>query len=342
MRSQTRKAYERLVGGRFVGVLVVGVVGSLIGLGVVGAPAASASPTPPTLGKATPFAVLAGTTVTNTGPTVISGDLGVDPGSAVTGFTTSSTKGTGTVVNGTQYKATSVALTAQHGLTTAYTNAKTAPSTQTVTGKNLSGMSLTSGVYTSSSNMTLTGTLTLVGTANSVFIFQAGSTLSTGSGSSVVLSGGVQPCNVFWQVSSSATLKTTSKFVGTILASTSASLTKGVAVTGRVLAKTGAVTLLSDKVTESTCSSTATSTTSSTTPTTVASTSATTVASTTVTTTASPTATTAPVAVVPATHTGEPWSGWLYWLIIALIGAGGFVLLADRARRRHLGRQAKS
>lgn len=340
------------------GVFPVVVVSSmaLFTLGVVAGTVADASPlaTAPTLGAAAPFAVLAHTTVTNTGTTVVSGDLGVYPTQAVTGFVTSTTKGAGTVVTGQQYRGTTtVAKPAQADLSVAYTEAKAAPATatNTVTGKNLSGMKLDAGVYTSTSGLALTGTLTLTGTPSSVFIFQAVTTLITGTGSSIVLDGGVQACNIFWQVGSSATLKTGSKFFGTVMAYATASLQKTVTVTGRILVKTGAVTLLTDHVTESACAQTTTTTTPTTspatTPTTVGTThpTPTTAPSTVVTTHTTPATTPATTpgsqaasVVVPTAHTGEPWSGWLYWLIVASVGALGFGLMADRLRRRRLGR----
>ncbi|MHB8220880.1 MAG: ice-binding family protein [Acidimicrobiales bacterium] len=340
--------------------VVVAVSIALFTLGVAAGTAAEASPavTAPTLGVAAPFAVLAHTTVTNTGSTVVSGDLGVFPAQAVTGFVTSTTKGAGTVVNGKQYRGTTTfAGPAQAALSVAYTAAMHAPQTKTktVTTTNLSGLKLSAGVYTSTSGLALTGTLTLTGSASSVFIFQAVSTLITGTGSSIVLDGGVQACNIFWQVGSSATLKTGSKFFGTVMALDSASLTKTVTVTGRILVKTGAVTLLTDHVTESACKTSTTTTTTSTTPTSAPSTPPTSAPSTVVTTHTTPTSapstvatshttpTTAPAntvtpVVVPTVHTGEPWAGWFYWLIVAAVGAVGFGLLADRLRRRHLRR----
>ncbi len=352
------------------GVIPVVVVTSmaLFTLGVVAGTAADASPvvTAPTLGAAAPFAVLAHTTVTNTGASVVSGDLGVYPTRAVTGFVTSTTRGAGTVVNGKQYLGTTtVAKPAQAALSVAYTAAMAAPATKTktVTGKNLSGMKLDAGVYTSTSALALTGVLTLTGSASSVFIFQAASTLITGTGSLVVLDGGVQACNVFWQVGSAATLKTGSKFIGTVMAYATASLTKTVTVTGRILVKTGAVTLLTDHVTEAACAETTTTTSPTTTPPTVPTTVGTTHTTPTTTPTTAPTTVgtshttpttppaTSPVTVstsvpssaavsvvVPTAHTGEPWAGWLYWLVVASLGALGFGLLADRLRRRRLGR----
>jgi len=200
------------------------------------------------LGTADSFAVLAGGTVTNTGPSVISGDLGVSPGAAVTGFPP------GTVTAGTVHAADAVALQAQGGLTTAYNDAAGRSSTATISA-DLAGRTLGPGVYTSASSLGLSGDLTLDarGDPNAVFVFQAGSTLTTGSASRVLLIGGAQPCNVFWQVGSSATIGTNSAFAGNILALTSISLTTGAKLTGRALARNGAVTLDTNTVTKAVC-----------------------------------------------------------------------------------------
>ena len=209
-----------------------------------GASPASAQ-TAPTLGSAQSFAVLGGSTVTNTGSSVITGDLGVSPGSAVTGFPP------GLVVSGTIHAADAVALAAQNSVTTAYNSLASQACTQDLTGQDLGGKTLTAGVYCFSSSAQLTGILTLnaQGNANAVFIFKIGSTLTTAGGSSVVMSSGGSLCNVFWQVGSSATLGTTTSFAGNILALTSITLTTGANVTGRTLARNGAVTLDSNTVT---------------------------------------------------------------------------------------------
>jgi type VI secretion system secreted protein VgrG len=231
----------------------------LLGL-VVGAPSAAAAQPPVGLGTATPFAVLGGSTVTNTGPSVLSGDLGVYPGSAITGFPP------GTVINGTQHAADAVALQAQSDVTTAYNDA--AGRSPVVTeSSDLGGQTLAPGVYQAASALSLTGTVTLNGGGDpsAVFIFQAGSTLITASSSTVSLIDGAQACNVFWQVGSSATLGTTTTFVGTILALTSASLDTGATVQGRVFARNGAVTLDDNTITQPTCAATTSTTTSTTT-----------------------------------------------------------------------------
>jgi hypothetical protein len=203
--------------------------------------------TPIPLGTAEPFAVLAGSTVTNTGPTVVNGDLGLSPGTSVTGFP----PGT---VNGSQHVTDAVAAQAQTDLTTAYNDAAAQAPTGTVSA-DLGGQRLAPGVYRSASSLGLTGALTLdaQGNANAVFIFQAGSTLTTASASSVNLVNGAQACNVFWQVGSSATLGTASSFRGSILALTSITATTGATVDGRVLARNAAVTLDTNTITRSRC-----------------------------------------------------------------------------------------
>jgi hypothetical protein len=191
---------------------------------------------PVNLGTAAGASVLAGSGVTNTGASVLDRDLDTYPTPAVTGFPPGRTLGT-------QHAGDAVAQAAQQDLTIAYNAAAAAPSTSNVTGIDLGGKTLTAGVYSAASSMALTGTVTLDGTADSVFIFQAGSTLITGSNSSVVLTGGVEASNVFWQVGSSATLGTGTDFAGNILALTSITITTGASVDGRALARNGAVTL---------------------------------------------------------------------------------------------------
>ena len=201
--------------------------------------------TAPSLGAAQSFAVLGSSTVTNTGSSVITGNLGVSPGSAVTGFPP------GLVLSGTIHGADAAALAAHDAATTAYNSLVGQACTQDMTGQDLGGQTLTAGVYCFSSSAQLTGTLTLnaQGNASAVFIFKMGSTLTTASASSVVLTNGGSPGNVFWQVGSSATLGTTTSFTGNILALASITVTTGVSVTGRTLALNGAVTLDTNAVT---------------------------------------------------------------------------------------------
>jgi Ice-binding-like len=195
------------------------------------------------------FAVLAGSTVTNTAtPTVVNGNLGVSPGSAVTGFPP------GTVVGGSIHAADAVAAAAQAQLTTLYNNLATAACNTNLTGQDLGGKTLTPGVYCFASSAQLTGTLTLdaQGDPNAVFIFQIGSTLTTASAASVLLINGASSCGVFWQIGSSATLGTGTALAGSVVALTSITLNTGASVSGRTLARNGAVTL--DDSTVSLCS----------------------------------------------------------------------------------------
>jgi ice-binding like protein/Big-like domain-containing protein len=193
------------------------------------------------------FSVLAGSTVTNTGSTVISGDVGVSPGTAVTGFPPG-------LAGGAIHSADGAAAQAQAALTAGYLDAAGRSGGTTVAG-DLVGQTFTAGVYKSTSSLAISGDVTLDAQGNSaaVFIFQISSTLTTGSGSHVVLANGAKACNVFWQVGSSATLGTNSVFKGNILALTSITITTGVNVEGRALARNGAVTLDADVITGCTC-----------------------------------------------------------------------------------------
>jgi hypothetical protein len=204
------------------------------------------------LGTASSYAVLAGSTVTNTGPSVISGNLGVSPGTAVTGFPP------GTVTSGTIHAADAAAAGAQADLTTAYNDAAGRVKSASIGGFIGAGQTLAPGVYNATSSLDVGGSLTLDahGDPDAVFIFQAGSTLGTDTGTTVRLRGGAQACNIFWQVGSSATLKTSSTFVGTILALTSIAVQTGDTITGRVLARNGAVTLDDDTITVPSCATT--------------------------------------------------------------------------------------
>jgi hypothetical protein len=193
------------------------------------------------LGSAGNFAVLAGTTVTNTASfTVVNGDLGVWPGTAVTGF------GPG-IVNGTIHAGDAVAQQAQADLTVAYNDlaGRVAPAPITVAG-NIGGQTLSPGLYKSTSSLAISsGDLTLDagGDADAVFIFQIASTLTTTVGRQIILAGGANPANIYWQVGTSATLGTDSVFMGSILANVSITVTTGATVTGSLLARSGAVTL---------------------------------------------------------------------------------------------------
>lgn len=214
--------------------------GAAFALGCVGAIGLSQRADAQTiLGTAESFAVLGASTVTNTGATTINGNLGVDPGTAITDLA-------GISLTGTSYAADAVGLQAQTDEKNAYNSLAALPSTANLTSTGtLGGLSLTPGVYTFNSSAQLTGALTLNFTApNQEFVFQIGSTLTTASASSVIIVGGNSTDGVFFQVGSSATLGSGTSFEGNILADTSITLTTGATILcGRALAQTGAVTM---------------------------------------------------------------------------------------------------
>ncbi len=199
------------------------------------------------------FKVLAGSTVTSTttppGTTITGGDLGLSPGTSVTGFPP------GTVTPpGVMHVADATAAQAQVDLTAAYNFAAgiVLPAPQVLAG-DLTGLTLTAGTYKTASStgiLTVGGILTLTGNSSSVFVFQIGSTLTTLASTQVVLSGGVLASNVFWQVGSSATLGTNSSFAGTIMALQSITLDTSASLQGRALARNGAVTLDNNTITD--------------------------------------------------------------------------------------------
>ncbi len=204
----------------------------------------AAAQTAPPLGTTTTFAVLGGSTVTNTGSSVLTGDLGVWPGLSITGFPPG-------VVTGTTHIGNAVAQQAQSDLTTAYNDLAGQACGTDLTSQDLGGMTLPPGVYCFSTSAQLTGTLTLdaQGDPGAVFIFQIGSTLTTASSSVVQVINGGSSCNVFWQVGASATLGTTTTLAGSILALQSITLTTSASVSGQLLARNGAVTLDTGTVT---------------------------------------------------------------------------------------------
>jgi hypothetical protein len=203
--------------------------------------------TAPPLGTTQSFGVLGGSTVTNTGNSTIRGDLGLSPGTSITGFPP------GLVVPpGTTHATDAVALGAQNDATTAYNNlAGQACDFGPFGPTDLAGQTLVPGVYCYSSSVQNTGVLTLNGLATDVWVFKTGSTLTTGPGSSVVGTG--SKCNIFWQVGSSASLDTTTTFEGTIIALQSISMNNGVTLNGRALARNGAVTLINDTINPTGC-----------------------------------------------------------------------------------------
>jgi type VI secretion system secreted protein VgrG len=207
-----------------------------------------------TLGTAGSFAVLGASTVTNTGDTVLNGNLGLYPGTSITGFPPG-------VVNGTIYDDDpgGVAMQAQADALTAYNVLAGLSSNGNLSGQDLGGLTLTPGVYTFNSSADLTGTLTLnaQGDPNALFVFQIGSTLTTASGpsaSSVVFINGGPLANLFWQVGSSATIGTYSSFYGSILADQSITVDTGATIgCGRALALNAAVTLDTNTISTDDC-----------------------------------------------------------------------------------------
>ncbi len=221
-----------------------------VGFAFAAAPGA-AQAAPVNLATASPFVVLGGSTVTNTGPSVLNGDLGVAPGTALVGF------GLPAVVNGATHANDAVANQAQADLTTAYDVAAGQPvaPANDLTGTDLGNRRLTAGAYRYTSSAQLTGALTLdaEGDPNAQFVFEIGSALTTASASSVVLVNGASPCNVFWQVGSSATIGSNTAFQGNVLALTSISANDGASVIGRLLARNGQVSLINNVLDASRC-----------------------------------------------------------------------------------------
>ena len=292
-----------------IGVASLAVLGLLVAL--PGQAQAAAVPVP--LGTAASFVVLAGAGVTNTGATTLNGDLGTYPTKTITGADQMT-------VTGTNHAGDSVTQRAKTDLVTAYNAAAGEGPTNPIAG-NLNGRTLKPGVYNSASSIKLrTGgllTLDAEGDRDAVFVFQAGSTLTTGSGSNVVLRNGARSCNVFWQIGSSATLGTNSKFVGTVLAYQSITLTTGATVVGRALARNGAVTLDRNTIIRPTpCTASSTST---------------------PTPTPSPQVTNLPsggVATGDGSTTGGTDGFGQLAIVLAFAGIGGAALAATRRRRR--------
>jgi hypothetical protein len=205
-------------------------------------PSPSATPTANpafiTLGSAGTYAVLASQTVTAAGPVTITGNLGIWPGTSLTGFPPATITGTSNVGN-------TAAQLAEGALTTAYNAALAEAGSPAAVAGNIGGQTLTPGLYKSTSSLAISsGNLTLSGNGdpNAVFVFQIASTLTTTTGSSVILTNGANAANVFWQIGSSATLGGT-PFMGNVLALTSITIGNGVAMTGRALCQNGAVSL---------------------------------------------------------------------------------------------------
>ena len=200
------------------------------------------------LGCAAPFAILAGSTITSTGPSIVTGNVGLSPGSALEGFLPG-------IIIGTREITTPIAAAAKGCLTDAFIDGQSRSLNAISLPGQLGGLTLAPGLYSNSSTSGISGTgangiLTLEGNANAVWIFQMGSTLKTDPATSIVLAGGAQAKNIFWIVGSSATLGTTSVFYGNILAQESITLNTGAVLYGRALTQTAAVTLDASTVTK--------------------------------------------------------------------------------------------
>jgi hypothetical protein len=192
------------------------------------------------LGAASDFVVLAGSTVTSIGPSIINGDLGLSAGSAVTGFPPA------TVINGAQHVNDILSAQAKLDLTAAYNDAAGRTLAPVTVSGNIGGQTLAPGLYKSTSTLAISsGDLTLdaQGDSTAVFIFQIASGFTVTSGRQIILSGGAKAANIYWQVGTSATFGTTSVFKGNVLADQSISFETGASLEGRALARIGAVTM---------------------------------------------------------------------------------------------------
>jgi Ice-binding-like len=300
-------------------------VASVVAVGLlVTLPGSAQAATTVPLGTADSFVVLAGAGITNTGSTGLDGDVGTFPTTTITG-TASLT------LNGTNHAADAVTQGAKTDLVTAYNTAAGEGPTSPVAA-DLAGKTLTPGVYNSASALGLSGVLTLDagGDPRAVFVFQAGSALTTASGSRINLINGASSCNVFWQVGSDATLGTGSSFRGTVLAQGAITVTTNAKVEGRVLARNGAVTLDTNTITKPTCAITSPTTTAPTAAPTVGATVAPTAA-------ASAQVTQVPTGAVSSGDGSTRGGNGAQALLsggLLFAGAGGTVL-GVRRRRRH-------
>lgn len=234
---------------------------AIISFGLFGPISVSAATAPP-LGVVADFAVLGATTITNTGSSVLNGDLGLYPGTSITGFFgTTANEGPGVVSAGyTVHQTDAVAQSAQTAATTAYNSmASQSCAGNDLSGQNLGGKTLIPGVYCFSSTAQLTGTLTLnaQGDPNAVWIFQIGTALTIDNSASVVITNGgvgTPGCNVYWQVGTAATIGTSTTFIGTVIAnSESVTLNNSATMYGRAISRIGAVTLDNNTITAPVC-----------------------------------------------------------------------------------------
>jgi hypothetical protein len=191
------------------------------------------------------FALIAGSSITNTGATTITGDLGLSPGTSIGGFPPG-------ILNGTMHINDNLAVQAKLDITAAYNDLAGRTCTDIVTlSGNIGGLTLTPGLYKSTSSLAISsGDLTFdaKGNANAVFIIQIASSLTTTSGRAVILSGSAKASNIFWQVGSSATFGTTSVFKGTVIAMQSITFNTGATINGSALARTGGITMAGNTI----------------------------------------------------------------------------------------------
>lgn len=191
------------------------------------------------------IAILAGSAITSTGATVITGDLALSPGSSVGGFPPG-------ILNGTQHINDNIATQSKLDLAAAYNDAAGRVATDIVTiAGNIGGLTLTPGLYKSTSSLAISSgdvTFDALGDANAVFIIQIASSFTVTSGRKVILSGGASAANIFWQVGTSATFGTTSVMKGTVMAMQSISFNTGATLHGRAMARTGAVTMAGNTI----------------------------------------------------------------------------------------------
>ncbi len=198
------------------------------------------------LGTAANLAVLAGSGITNTGATIITGDMGLSPGTSVGGFPPG-------ILNGTMHINDTLANNAKLSLTVAYNDAAGRTSTDIVSiAGNIGGLTLTPGLYKSTSSIEISSgdvTFDAKGNANAVFIIQVASAFTTTADRKIILSGGAQASNIFWQIGSSATFGTSSVLKGTFMVMESISLNTGASLDGRAMARSGAVTMEGNTIT---------------------------------------------------------------------------------------------
>jgi len=230
--------------------VIAPLAGLIAACGAMSDPSTAAHVQGLSMGAASGFAVLGASTATCTNASDVTGDIGVSPGTAITGFNPDCT------ITGTIHAGDGVAAQAHGDLSIAYNDLKAVACEYNLTGTDLGGQTLAPGVYCFDTSVGLTGDLTLDGGGDptAAWIFQIGSTITTASNSSVIMAGSGEPCNVFWQVGSSGTIGTGTAFQGNLLASASITLTSGSSLVGRALALNAAVTMDHNNVSLGNCS----------------------------------------------------------------------------------------